>query len=98
MEQRVKNLTSIHEDMASLSRLNDPVLPQAAAQVVDAAQIWCGCGVGCGIGCGTGWWGYSSDSTSSLGNSICLRCSPKKKKERKERNNKNIREDHAVQS
>ena len=48
-------------------------LPQATAWIMDEAQIWCchGCGVGCS---------YSSDSTSSLGTSICHRCSSKKKK------------------
>ena len=39
----VMKLTSIHEDgsLASLSGLKDLVLPQAAVQVTDVAQIWC---------------------------------------------------------
>ena len=51
--------------------VKNPVLPQAAAYGTNVAQIYCGCGVG--LSC-------SPDSTSSLGTSVCCRCSQKKKK------------------
>ena len=50
--QRVNNLTSICEDSSSIPGLTqwvkDQVLPKAAVQAADVAQLWCcrGCGVG----------------------------------------------------
>ena len=52
MAQQVKNSTVIHEDEGLIpgpaQQVKDLVLPQAAAQVADVAQIWRGCG--CGVG------------------------------------------------
>ena len=51
--QRVKNWTGIHEDVSLNPGLTlwvkGPALPQAAAQVSDAAQIQCCCGCGVGL-------------------------------------------------
>ena len=78
MTQWVTNPTSIHEDrmgvgpLAPLSGLKDLALLRAVVQVEDAAWIWHGCGYMASR--------CSSDSTSSLGNSICCGCGPKKEK------------------
>ena len=52
MAQQAKNPTSIHENVSSIPGpaqwIKNPVLPWAAVQVADAAQIprCCVCGVG----------------------------------------------------
>ena len=77
MVQQVKNPTSIHEDAALIPSLaqwvKDLALPPTVAQVADVALLPHCCGCGVGLSC-------NSDSTPSLGPSICCRCGPKKKK------------------
>ena len=52
MARRVKSPTNMYEDVGSIPGLtqgvNNPALPQAAAQAADVTQIWCLCG--CGVG------------------------------------------------
>ena len=80
MAQRVKNLTSIHKDLVLIPGLTQCVknlaLPQAAAQ----SQIWPGSGIAEAVVQASR---CSSDSTPSLGTSMCHRCGPKKKKEKR---------------
>ena len=83
---RLRIQHSISEDAGltpSLTQwVKDPVLPQAAMQVTDAAQIL-GC---CGYDVGPN---YSFHSAPGLGTSICYGCSHKKKKKQKQTNKQN---------
>ena len=66
MAQRVRNPTSIHEDSVAIPRLAQWVEDPALQTRVAVAVVQAG--------------SSSSDSTPSLGTSICCRCSPKKEK------------------
>ena len=55
--------------------VQDPSLPQIAAQVTDAAQIRCG--PGCGLGCS-----FSSDMTQPGDHPCAARAAIKRKRER----------------
>ena len=83
--------------LASLSGLKDPMLPGDAAKVSDAAQIQHCCELWCRLQMRLGSHvavalveagGYSSDSTPSLGTSICHGRAQEKAKRPKQKNKK----------
>ena len=61
--------------------VEDLALPQAAAQVTDAAWIQACCGCGISLSC-------SSSSAPGVERSICCRCSPKKNERKKKKKHK----------
>ena len=83
MAQQVKNPAGVYEDAGVIPGL---------AQWVQGSELWCwlptqlGSGVAVAV---TLAGGCSSDSTPSLGTSICHRCGPKKRKQNKQ-TNKNV--------
>ena len=76
--QQVTNLTSIHEDVALLSGL----WIQRCHELWCRSQLWLGSVIAVAV---TQDSSCSSDSTPSLGTSICLRGSPKNHKRERER-------------
>ena len=79
--QRVKNLTSIHEDEGLILCLPQWVKGSsvAASCSVDRWQMWLGSCIALAVAVAVAA-NCSSDLISSLGTSICCRCGPKKTK------------------
>ena len=77
--QWLRTQHSVHEDAGLIpglaQRVKEPILSQTKAYVEGAAQIWHCCGCGIVPSC-------SSNSTPSLGTSICHRCGLKMKKKK----------------
>ena len=75
------NLTSIYDDVASVTGL--------AQWWVEGLSVAVSCGVGCRCGSDPAllwlWRGLQFRFSPSLGISMCHRCAPKKKKDKKKR-------------
>ena len=76
----VMNLTSIHEEMDSILALLSGLTILSCYELQHRSQMWLGSGVAVSM---AQVGSYSSDSTPSLGISICHGCSPKKTKKYK---------------
>ena len=80
MVQQVKNATSINKDVVSIPGLNQ--------WVKDCREVWCRSKMRLRSHIAvalTQASSYSSNSTPSLGTSICCKCSPKKIKKKKKK-------------
>ena len=76
MAQQVKKPTGIHEDVGSLARLSGLKIWHCC-KLLHRYQMQLGSGIATVV---VQAGSYLSDSIPSLGTSICLKCSTKKKK------------------
>ena len=77
------NLTSIHEDTDPIPALFSGLRIQHCCELWCRSQTWLGSGVAVAVALASS---YSSNSTSSLGTSICHHCGPKKTKKKDKKN------------
>ena len=83
MIQQVKNPTSIHEDVGSIPASLSGLKVQRCSKLQLRSWMWLRSGVAVAVVSASG-----SGSAPKLGTSICHRCGPKKKKNKKLENNR----------
>ena len=81
MAQWLTNLTRNHEVVGSVS-----LVLLSGLRIWRCRELWSQTWLGSHVAVAVVQASYSSDSTPSLGTSICRRCGPRKKKDKKQTN------------